>query len=67
MVIICVWTNTAIGSFRSLAGSAAPLDFQQLVIYKAMTFANGIEKIDSCIVYHSGPNYIVERELTLDE
>lgn len=30
-----------------------------------MTFNDRIEKIDSCNVYHSGPNYIVEIDIVL--
>lgn len=30
-----------------------------------MTFAHDIEKIDSCIVYHSGPNYYVELDIVM--
>lgn len=62
LVIIVVWSRTATACFKLLAGSAAPMEFQNLVVYNAMLFSDSIEKIDSCIVYHSGPNYIVERE-----
>lgn len=55
VVLIAVWGSTIYGHFTFLAGKAAPIEFQQLVIYKAMTFAEGIEKIDSCVVYHAGP------------
>lgn len=62
LVIIVVWSRTATACFKLLAGSAAPMEFQNLVVYNAMLFSDSIEKIDSCIVYHSGPNYIVEGE-----
>ncbi|ORY56818.1 CDF manganese transporter [Leucosporidium creatinivorum] len=65
LVIIVVWTRTAMGCFKLLAGSAAPMEFQNLVVYNAMLFSDSIEKIDSCIVYHSGPNYIVELDIVM--
>ncbi|KAM0751634.1 hypothetical protein T439DRAFT_324824 [Meredithblackwellia eburnea MCA 4105] len=65
VVLIFVWGQTCYGHFTFLAGKAAPIEFQQLVIYKAMTFAEGIEKIDSCVVYHSGPDYIVEVDIVM--
>jgi hypothetical protein len=30
-----------------------------------MHFANNIEKIDSCVVYHAGPNYVVEVDIVM--
>ncbi|KAJ7146439.1 hypothetical protein C8R44DRAFT_864208 [Mycena epipterygia] len=47
--------HTLYRQFLLLAGIVAPMEFQQLVIYKAMTFADGIKQIDSCAVYHAGP------------
>lgn len=38
---------------------------QNLITYKAMTFAEQIEQIDSCIVYHNGPRYVVEVDLVM--
>ena len=35
-----------------LAGKSAPHDFLQLIIYKAMTFSDEIEKIDTVRAYH---------------
>ncbi|KDE07238.1 hypothetical protein, variant [Microbotryum lychnidis-dioicae p1A1 Lamole] len=64
-VLILVWGRTIYKLFSYLAGVAAPIEFQQLVIYKAMTFAHGIEMIDSCVVYHAGPNYIVEVDIVM--
>lgn len=65
VVLIAVWGSTIYGHFTFLAGKAAPIEFQQLVIYKAMTFAEGIEKIDSCVVYHAGPDYVVEVDIVM--
>ncbi|GJN94228.1 hypothetical protein Rhopal_007302-T1 [Rhodotorula paludigena] len=48
-----------------LAGQAAPMDFQNLITYKAMTFAEQIEAIDSCVAYHNGPRYVVEVDLVM--
>ncbi|SCV74690.1 BQ2448_7719 [Microbotryum intermedium] len=64
-VLIFVWGRTIYKHFSYLAGVAAPIEFQQLVIYKAMTFAHGIEKIDSCVAYHAGPDYIVEVDIVM--
>ena len=30
-----------------------------------MTFADQIEAIDSCIVYHNGPRYVIEVDLVM--
>ncbi|KAI5481295.1 hypothetical protein MNV49_004917 [Pseudohyphozyma bogoriensis] len=64
-ILIFVWGNTIYHHFTYLAGRAAPQEFQQLVLYKSLTFAEGIEKIDSCVVYHSGPVYIVEIDIVM--
>ncbi|GAA5989292.1 hypothetical protein JCM5350_003433 [Sporobolomyces pararoseus] len=64
-ILIFVWGNTIRNHFYYLAGAAAPLEFQQLVIYKAMTFAEQIEAIDTCVVYHNGPRYVVEVDLVM--
>ncbi|GAA6011076.1 hypothetical protein JCM10207_005487 [Rhodosporidiobolus poonsookiae] len=70
MIISCFlifsWVRTASGHFQDLAGKAAPKEFINLVTYKAMTFAEQIDKIDSVLVYHSGPQYIVEVDLVMD-
>ncbi|KAK4699608.1 hypothetical protein P7C70_g6654, partial [Phenoliferia sp. Uapishka_3] len=65
MVLILVWGKTCYSHFQYLAGKAAPLEFQQLVIYKTLTFGDGIEQIDSCVVYHSGPDYVVEVDIVM--
>jgi len=65
VILIFVWGNTIRTHFYYLAGAAAPLEFQQLVIYKAMTFAQQIEAIDTCVVYHNGPRYVVEVDLVM--
>jgi len=64
--LIIVWGRTIYRQFLLLAGVAAPLEFQQLVIYKAMMFANGIKQVDSCTVYHAGPDYVVELDIVMD-
>lgn len=38
--------------FGLLAGKSAPHDFIQLVVYKAMTFSEHIDKIDTVRAYH---------------
>jgi len=37
--------------FELLAGKSASHDFIQLLIYKAMTFSNEIEKVDTVRAY----------------
>lgn len=64
--IIFAWAKTLLGQFKLLAGIAAPVDFQQLVVYKAMTFNDAIKAIDTCRVYHSGPEYFVEIDIVMD-
>ncbi|KAJ6582943.1 CDF manganese transporter [Mycena vulgaris] len=65
VALIVVWGRTLYGQFL-LAGVAAPVEFQKLVIYKAMTFEDGIKQIDSCAVYHAGPDYVVELDIVME-
>lgn len=65
LCIIFVWTRTAYEQFTFLAGIAAPHEFRNLVTYKAMSFSNEILQVDTCRVYHSGPNYFVELDIVL--
>lgn len=48
-----------------LCGLAAPKEVSQLVIYKAMTFSDQITNVETCRVYHSGTNYIVEVDVVV--
>ncbi|KAJ6620815.1 CDF-like metal transporter [Mycena sp. CBHHK59/15] len=66
LALIIVWGRTLRRQFLLLAGVAAPLEFQQLVIYKAMMFADDITMIDSCSVYHAGPDYVVELDIVME-
>ncbi|KAF7346126.1 Cation diffusion facilitator [Mycena sanguinolenta] len=66
VALIIVWGRTLYRQFLLLAGIAAPMEFQQLVIYKAMMYADGIKQIDSCTVYHAGPDYVVELDIVMD-
>ncbi|KAK7028157.1 hypothetical protein VNI00_014972 [Paramarasmius palmivorus] len=66
VVIIISWTRTSIEQFNHLAGAAAPHDFTQLVIYKALTFSDEIKQIDTCRAYHSGEKYLVEVDVVMD-
>lgn len=50
---------------RPLADSHFHRSLQNLVTYKAMTFADQITAIDSCVAYHNGPNYTVEVDLVM--
>lgn len=60
------WIYRVYREFELLAGKSAPHDFIQLLVYKAMTFSNEIEKIDTVRAYHSGPNYFVEIDVVMD-
>ncbi|KAL8276868.1 hypothetical protein RQP46_010696 [Phenoliferia psychrophenolica] len=53
--LIIVWGMTVYDMFGCLAGRAAPPEFQKLVIYKAMTFADDILS-----------NYYVELDVVMD-
>ncbi|KAF8273829.1 CDF-like metal transporter [Lactarius quietus] len=64
--VIVAWTRTIYTQFELLAGKSAPHDFLQLIIYKAMTFSDEIEKIDTVRAYHSGPDYFVEVDVVMD-
>lgn len=46
------WGHTIYKEFELLAGKSAPYEFIQLLIYKAATFSNDIEKIDTVRAYH---------------
>ncbi|KAI0305060.1 CDF manganese transporter [Russula brevipes] len=61
LAVIVAWTRTVYRQFELLAGKSAPHDFLQLIIYKAMTFNDEIEKIDT-----SGPDYFVEVDVVMD-
>lgn len=47
-------TVTATGHFQKLVGHCAPREFEQLLVYKAMTFSPSIQLIENCVAYHSG-------------
>ncbi|PLW09734.1 hypothetical protein PCANC_24013 [Puccinia coronata f. sp. avenae] len=64
--LIILWGASITREFKQLAGASAPVDFMQRVVYKAMTFSQHIEKIDSCKCYHVGPNYFVEIDIVMD-
>ncbi|KAI0714832.1 CDF manganese transporter [Earliella scabrosa] len=64
--VILSWAHTIHGQFELLAGKSAPREFLQLLIYKAITFADEIEKIDTVRAYHSGPDYFVELDVVMN-
>jgi len=64
--VIIAWSRTIYTQFELLAGKSAPHDFLQFIIYKAMTFSDEIEKIDTVRAYHSGPDYFVEVDVVMD-
>jgi hypothetical protein len=50
--VIISWGRTVYQEFELLAGKSAPHEFLQLVIYKAATFTDEIEKVDTVRAYH---------------
>ncbi|KAH9897725.1 CDF-like metal transporter [Cubamyces lactineus] len=64
--VISAWARTIYHQFELLAGKSAPHDFLQLLIYKAVTFSDEIEKVDTVRAYHSGPDYYVEVDVVMD-
>ncbi|KZT43872.1 phosphatases II [Sistotremastrum suecicum HHB10207 ss-3] len=63
--VIIAWSRTIWLQFELLAGKSAPHDFLQLIIYKAMTFSEDIERLDTVRAYHSGPDYFVEIDIVM--
>jgi len=59
------WICTIYREFELLAGKSAPHEFLQLVIYKAATFSDEIQCLDTVRAYHSGPNYFVEVDIVM--
>ncbi|KIP11661.1 hypothetical protein PHLGIDRAFT_27714 [Phlebiopsis gigantea 11061_1 CR5-6] len=64
--VIIAWARTIYKQFELLAGKSAPHDFLQLIIYKATTFSDDIEQVDTVRAYHSGPDYYVEIDVVMD-
>jgi len=64
--VIIAWGLTIYHQFELLAGKSAPHDFLQLIIYKAATFNDEIDRIDTVRAYHSGPDYFVEVDVVMD-
>ena len=50
--VILLWGATIYEQFGLLAGRSAPPEFLQLVLYKALTFSDEIEQIDTVRAYH---------------
>jgi len=64
--VIIAWGRTIYKQFELLAGKSAPHDFLQLIIYKAATFNDDIDRIDTVRAYHSGPDYFVEVDVVMN-
>ncbi|KAK1226473.1 hypothetical protein PQX77_010557 [Marasmius sp. AFHP31] len=64
--IIIAWLRTIYGEFTLLAGHSAPHEMLRLLIYKAATYHEGIEKISEVKAFHSGPEYFVEIGIVMD-
>jgi hypothetical protein len=52
VLVVVLWGRTIYQQFELLAGKSAPHDFLQLVIYKATTFSDEIQQIDTVRAYH---------------
>jgi len=65
VAIIVSWLRTVYHQFELLAGKSAPHEFMQLVTYKATTFSDDIEQIDTVRAYHSGPMLFVEVDIVM--
>ncbi|KAF8707635.1 CDF-like metal transporter, partial [Rhizoctonia solani] len=63
--VMASWSRTIYGEFELLAGKSAPHEFLQLVIYKAATFSDEIQALDTVRAYHSGPNFFVEIDIVM--
>jgi len=63
--VIAAWSRTVWEQFELLAGKSAPHEFIQLLVYKAVTFSDEIEKVDTVRAYHSGPDYFVEIDVVM--
>ncbi len=50
--VILSWGQTIYEQFELLAGKSAPREFLQLLIYKAVTYAEEIKQIDTVRAYH---------------
>ena len=50
--VIIAWTRTIWDEFTLLAGKSASHEFIQLITYKAATFSDKIEKVDTVRAYH---------------
>jgi len=46
------WGHTIYKEFELLAGKSAPHEFIQLLVYKAATFSDEIDKLDTVRAYH---------------
>ncbi|CCL98147.1 uncharacterized protein FIBRA_00141 [Fibroporia radiculosa] len=64
--VMLAWGCTIYQQFGLLAGKSAPREFIQLLVYKAMTFSDEIEKVDTVRAYHSGPDLYVEIDIVMD-
>ncbi|KAI0076049.1 CDF-like metal transporter [Panus rudis PR-1116 ss-1] len=64
--VILAWSRTIYKQFELLAGKSAPHEFLQLIIYKATTFNDEIDGVDTVRAYHSGPDYYVEVDIVMD-
>ena len=63
--MIISWGRTIYREFELLAGKSASHEFLQLVIYKATTFTEEIEKVDTVRAYHVGTSTLLVNALLI--
>ncbi|KAI8816668.1 CDF manganese transporter [Fimicolochytrium jonesii] len=66
IAILASWSKTAYEQFQLLAGVSASNSYIRFLIYKALTFDERIQKIDTCRAYYSGPKLIVEVDVVME-
>ncbi|KAJ3960256.1 hypothetical protein N0V92_003118 [Colletotrichum tropicale] len=66
MIVIILWSRTAIAEFLLLVGVTASVETQQLITYVCLTHSEAIQGINTVCVYHSGPRLIAEVDIVMD-
>ncbi|EQB57568.1 cation efflux family protein [Colletotrichum gloeosporioides Cg-14] len=66
VIVIILWSRTAIAEFLLLVGVTASVETQQLIMYVCLTHSESIQGIKTVCVYHSGPRLIAEVDIVMD-
>lgn len=66
VIVIILWSRTAIAEFLLLVGVTASVETQQLITYVCLTHSEAIQGINTVCVYHSGPRLIAEVDIVMD-